>query len=329
MIPQSCRIAFLLLLTCAPLTAQPVRLSIPAFGQTAEVEVRDLRQDLATSAAKEALAEIHRVALAADPDSQRAGSLGALNQAAGSEGLAVDETAADLLVHSLQFCIWSRGIYGPLGGELRQFWRQRQPGGNDDAQSFSRALASANCDNLRAPANRDSIWTLAKGSRIEVPELATGFAVDQAAELLESQGITNAWVQIGDIQRAIGDGPSGEGWPVELPTFPGTEEPLDDIWLRDQSLVIARHVEGHYAEGHYIDQRNGRLASGTVALVVVSERAADTAGLAATLFAAGHRLGQRQLGALSPRPSVIWLLGQGEGRPLQATYRWSEIRQRH
>jgi thiamine biosynthesis lipoprotein len=290
-----------------------------------EVEVRDLRQDLATAAAKLALEEIHKMALAADPDATQPNSLGAVNRSAGGEAVAVDERVSELLVRGLQFCIWSKGAYGPMGGELRRFWQGRQPGSSDDAQAFSTALGSARCINLATPDGQGATWALASGSRLECQGLAEGLAVDRAMDILLAQGVSNAWVQVGAVHRALGGGPSGKGWPIELPSFSSTGEPLDNIWLQDQALVLASAKDRRY-----YDHRSGRPASGTLALVVVSPRASDASGLANTLFATGQRSGQRRLGTLSPRPSVLWVLGEDHhraGRPLEASYRWSEIKQ--
>ncbi len=158
-----------------------------------------------------------------------------------------------------------------------------------------------------------------------------GFALDQATQVLKQAGVTNAWLEIGGVWRGIGGGPEGEGWLAHLPPIPGTKEPMDRVWLRDQSLAIASiEPVGGQPSIRYIDQRTGVPTRGVVAVVAVTELAMDAEALAATLFIEGMRGGQMRLGALNPRPSVLWLLGQGKGTPLQSTYRWSELpRERH
>lgn len=74
-----------------------------------------------------------------------------------------------------------------------------------------------------------------------------------------------------------------------------------------------------------IDQRTGVPARGTVAVVVVADQAWDAEALSAALFILGRREGQLRLGGYNPRPSILWLLGEGESAPLESSYRWSEL----
>ena len=76
----------------------------------------------------------------------------------------------------------------------------------------------------------------------------------------------------------------------------------------------------------YWSQRTGRPAEGVVAVIAVSELGLDARGLATTMFVTGHLKGQFLLGQIRPHPSVRWLLGTGEGRPLITDFNWMEIR---
>ena len=65
-----------------------------------------------------------------------------------------------------------------------------------------------------------------------------------------------------------------------------------------------------------------------LAAVAVTELAVDAQGLAATMLILGPREGQLRMGTLRPRPSLLWFLGSGEGRPLLVDYRWSDVNRR-
>ncbi|MEO1365949.1 MAG: hypothetical protein AAFX50_02145, partial [Acidobacteriota bacterium] len=68
-----------------------------------------------------------------------------------------------------------------------------------------------------------------------------------------------------------------------------------------------------------------RQVHAVVAVTAVSELGVDAEALASTLFVVGYNQGQLLLGQLSPRPSVLWLLGQNSGTPLESRYRWSSL----
>ncbi len=314
-------------------TPQPLRMTIPAFGTDAEVEVRDLPPGPGEEAATAALHEIFQLAALSDPDGDAPGGVGALNKMAGQGRQTLDPRIAELLLRSLQFCIWSQGAYGPLGGELYRLWDSQQEERRRPSPTEVRdALGSAECNRVGLPgAGSEGPGTtgqLTAGSRVDLRGIARGFAVDRAIEILVSHGSQNALVEIGNVRRVMGGGPEGEGWLFTLPPAPGMYEPVDQVWLRDQAAVIyqARPEKGEPFQP-VIDQRTGVPGRGVITVVTVTIQAVDAEPLASILFIFGHRDGQMRLGTLDPRPAVYWLLGEDVELPLEASYRWSTVEQ--
>lgn len=327
-LPTSLLLAFL----ATPSPAEPVRLSVAAFGTSAEVEVRGLPRSEAEAAARQALEEIFAVSRLVDPEARLSGGIGALNAAAGQEEpLPLAQSVAEMLVRGIQLCIWSNGAHGPLGGELYRLWGED---GLPDPTDLRWALASADCSRLGLSGGESPAATVAAGSRIYPSWMARGLAIDRAVNRLRGLGVDNAWLEIGPVVRALGPGPDGHGWPLVLPPAAGSREPMAELWLEDQALAVVRApaepgrrpAAGWVAGPMPIDQRTGVPARGVVAVVVVIEKAWDAEALAASLFILGLREGQLRLGGYSPRPSILWLLGEGKGEPLTSTYHWSELR---
>ncbi len=308
--------------------ATPMRMAISVFGTSAEVEVRDLPAAEAAAAIESTLTEIFTIDRLTDPDGDEPGGVGELNRAAGKAPQSVDLRVADLLVRSLQFCIWSGGAYGPLGGGVYSLWEsgegsRPQPGDVRDAAGSAECnRLSLRSDNPDNPSSTTAV--LAAGSRIDLRGIARGFAVDRAVGILEQHGARNVWVEVGNVLRARGDGPEGRGWLATLAPIPGEEEPLDRLWIQDQALAVVG-IEMHEAAPGIIDQRTGVPSRGVYRVIAVTDLAVDVEPLVYALFVLGHREGHMRLGTLNPRPSVYWLLGQGVGQPLEATYRWSEL----
>jgi len=308
---------------------EPVRMATTAFGVSAEVEVRGLPRPAAEEALRAALEEIFEIGRLADPDAgELPGGFGALNAAAGRESRPIDERMAELLTAGLRICFWSHGAHGPLGGEIYRLWRD--PGEDrriPEPTELRWAVVGSDCSRLELAGDEAMAAVLGEGTRVDPVWMARGFALDRAARVLEEHGVENAWLEIGPVVRAMGSGPEGEGWPIALPPAPGDERPLDELWLRDQSLAVFTLDPGE-REGppELIDQRTGVPPRGVVTVAAVTERAMDAEALAATLFIMGLHEGQMRLGSLRPRPSIYWLLGEGIGDPLESTYRWSELR---
>lgn len=327
MLPQIASVVLSLTIATGAAHAQPLRMSIDAFGTSAEVEVRDLPRAEAEAAVRAALNEIHAISRLVDPEGKQSGGVGVVNQTAGRGPQPVDARLAELVLRGMQFCIWSGGAYGPLGRQLNRLWAEREDWRRPPPlDALRQAVGNAECARLNLRRGANPTIELTIGSGIDTLGIARGFAIDRAFEVLTQHGVNNAWVEIGNVWRAMGGGASGNGWLVTLPPVPGAQdkEPMDQLWLRDQALTILMAPEEQAVP--ILDQRTGVPASGVVTVVTVSELAADAQPLAMTLFILGHREGHMRLGTLEPRPSVFWLLGEGRGRPLEATYRWSELR---
>ena len=308
------------LLTTLLLASPPAgwRASADVFGETARVEVRDLEPAAAETALRAAMAELAAAETDAIALTVR------LNAAAGREPIPIAEAARVMLSRALDFCRWSAGAHGPLGGVLYELWQRSLP----SPAALTAAHETAGCDRLRLDPAAGTAQ-LGAGSRLDLRGFATGWAVDRAADVLREHGAANAWVRLGRVERGLGPGPSGNGWPTD-PDLPADWlTPLPPARLQDRSLAMAGREPALVIAGDrysvHLNLRNGRPATGVVATLAVSELAIDAQALAITMFVLGQREGMMRLGTLRPEPSVAWLLGSGDGPPLLTTHRWSAV----
>ncbi|MEM8996390.1 MAG: FAD:protein FMN transferase, partial [Acidobacteriota bacterium] len=232
-----------------------------------------------------------------------------------------DPRTFELLRRGLQLCLWSSGAFSPLGGGVYALWE----GGHPPALDLREAVTGAGCNLLQLAPEVPPRVSIPAASTLDLRGLSAGFAIDRAADVLLEAGIDNALVELGEIARALGGGPGGDGWLATIPGVAGTRDPLDRILLRDQSLATVRLARRGDGGPQLVDLRTGVRSSGVVAVTAVSELGVDAEALASTLFVVGYNQGQHLLGQLSPRPSVLWLLGQNSGTPLESRYRWSSL----
>jgi thiamine biosynthesis lipoprotein len=318
---------------------RPVRMAAAAFGRQAEIEVRDLAREPARAAIEAALgevAEVERLTRATPADTAAPAGLAALNAAAGQGPQSVDARLMPLLVRAQEFCFWSEGAHGPLGRSLYEVWGLRAPAADPPVplvppagERLEQAVATTRCDRLELSPSKGTA-ELAPESRLDLGGFAEGEAVDRAIAVLRQNGVTNAFVQIGTIQRAFGGGPDGRGWRIVLPRFPGMDRPAGRFFLRDRAAAILSIEEGPLKVAGqvmlpYLHQRKGLPATGVMGIATVTELAVDAQALAIAMVLTGPREGQLRLGSLRPQPSVLWFLGSGSGAPLQVDHRWGEI----
>ena len=345
--------------------AEPLTLTATAFGEPVSIEVRDLTADAAEAAMRAALDEIEAIerltargeetsepAVAAATTEagasgggpagvaggaatvKAAGSgggdatpadLARLNAAAGAGAQAADPRLVELLARAEDFCVWSRGAYGPLGGRLRN---GREGAATLHGDDLARAVASADCAKLKVDAKAGTV-ELAADSRLDLAGFAIGFAVDRAVALLHERNAGNGRVAVGPVQRAFGPGPGGNGWQASLPDPPRLVQPLTPVRLKDAALAVAAPGPnpGRPGEsrGQYLDLRTGQPATGVVAAAAVTELAVDAQALSVTMFITGSHEGPLRLATLRPTPAVLWLLGSGSGPPILTDYHWSQV----
>jgi len=316
-----------------------VRIESHAFGQPVVIEVvgaRDAAREAADRAADRMVELDRRVAEATDRLNGR-GSATAPAAGATEREVVVDREIADLLSRTLQFCEWSGGAHGPLGGVLGEHWRA--VGGNPTPPDVPRAaIASAACNHLAIDPESEGPQVrvrIAADSLLDLSGFAAGFAVDRAIDLLRQRGIDNARIRLGRIVRAIGDGPQagGEteaagppGWPTRLPTFEGYNGPLEELTLHDQALAVVWRADWPADHPLFVDQRTGEPPATAWATVVVSELAVDAQALGVSALVLGSREGRFRIAGLKPVPSVLWLQGAGQGRPLIMELNWTALR---
>lgn len=297
-----------------------------AFGEVAEVEILGLDAVAAEAAVRAAFEELARAEAAAGALVRRSAAA-----AGGPFTLAPDELA--LLQRAQGFCLWSEGTLSALGGELYRLWGLRAPvGGRPGPGQIDAALERGRCARLGLdPAGPSA--RLEGGAELDLFPFEAGWAVDRAIALLTARGVANARVSVGPAVRGLGAGPEGKGWPVYPPAVTAASGPLAPFYLRDRAAALLAAADPPLAvpgerASRYLDLRTGRPPSGRLLTAVVTDLAVDARALAQAMFALGPAPGQLFLGSLSPRPSVLWLVGGGDAEPVLAETNWSAVPKR-
>jgi FAD:protein FMN transferase len=308
--------------------AEPLTLEGSAFGRALHVEVpAGAGAEQALLAALRAIQDVERET---DPSQ---GALADLNASAGAAH-STPATLRSTLARALDFCRWSEGTNGPLGGELYVLWglRAARPALPDPQAVRQAATVAAACDGL-ALDDAKGTATLAAGVRLDLWGFAAGAALDRAVDALAARGVHDASLTLGAVQRGVGGGPGGRGWPlrVDVPQF--FRGFTDAVTLKDQSFAVAAANDppmraGGESYAPYLDMRTGRPVGGVLSTVTITQLALDAQALAATLFVTGTRRGGFLLGKLTPTPAALWAIGDGQAEPIVSDFRWGSRQRR-
>lgn len=159
----------------------------------------------------------------------------------------------------------------------------------------------------RAVSVRDDRIRLPAGAAITLNGIAQGYAADRARAALSDHGVTDAWIDAGELA------PLGDGWTA------GVQHPdRPDAWiarLRLDGRAVA--TSGDYAtRDHIVDPRSGRRARGRRSVTVLAPSAWLADALSTALMVGGD---VAAICARFPGTDALWVEQRDPGVVVRAT----------
>ncbi len=272
----------------------------------------------AAALAEEAFAEIARweaILSDYDPESE----LSRLNASAASGPFACSPELFAFLAEGASLAASTSGSFDPTVGALVDLYDVRGAGRWPPAGEVAAALGRTGYRRLEIDPSTRTARFLSQGMRLDPGAMGKGFALDAAAAILRAGGVEWALLDFGGQVLAVGAGPDGCGFPVEVASSGRSIPSRLEIRLRDASAATSANDErGRTPEGkplgHIFDPRTGEPARGVVSVTVV----APTATLADALSTALFVLGPGEGPALAERAGVKALYTVEESGVLRA-----------
>lgn len=185
-----------------------------------------------------------------------------------------------VLDYALGVSLISGNAYDPCAGALVNLWgfgaarRYDQPDFYAPADSDIKAIVD------RMDANRIELDDAGRkllqpgGVQLDFSSVAKGYAVDQLALSLETQGIRHYVVEVGGELRGAGVKPNGEPWWVALEGVPGDENEQPLVALHGPSVATSGDYRRYFdyrgqRVSHTLDPRTGYPIRNNVASVSV------------------------------------------------------------
>ncbi|MEN8169665.1 MAG: FAD:protein FMN transferase [Pseudomonadota bacterium] len=300
-------ISILLLLLCACSRApQSENYEIYVFGTLVTITMWGAEPD----ARDAAVAEITRTfqQMHHEWHAWKPGPLVEINQAItkGEKGIAVPPSIEVLISRSQRLYQQSDGLFNPAIGGLLQLWGfqsdGRPNGPPPGKQAIDRWVSGApGMDDISITDGQ--LTSINNTVQLDFGAFAKGVAVDQAIDILRTQGIDNAIVNGGGDLRAIGS-KNGSPWRVGI-RHPQGKGVLAALEVKgDESVFTSGNYE-RYREhegvryAHILDPRTGMPVEGITSVTVIHENGGVADAAATALVVAGveewHRIA-RQMG---------------------------------
>ncbi len=213
--------------------------------------------------------------------------LSRLNASASAAPVTCSEDLYAWLERTMEFARLTEGAFDPTAGALVDLYAIRSGGRWPAAAEIESARARVGISRVSLDRRGRTVRFLSEGVRLDPGAIGKGTALDAAGRILREGGADWALLDFGGQILAVGAGPGGAGFPVELPRG-GNGRGAEVIRLANASAATSSNSErGLEVEGrplgHIFDPRT-LLPAGSRGAVTVVAPTAETADALDTAF---------------------------------------------
>lgn len=241
----------------------------------------------------------------------------------------VDRRIIDLLLYAKEMYVLTDGKMNIAMGSVLSLWHDYRTAGLDDPSNaqlppndlLEKAALHTNIDDLVIDAEAGTVWIADPEMTLDVGAIAKGYAVEMAAQMLETRGISGYVINAGGNVRTIGTKPGGVKWIAGIENPEGTpmETSAGDyaayLALAGQSVVTSGSYQRYYAVNgknfhHIIDRDTLYPAEGFASVSIVCSNSARGDALSTALFCMPLESGLALVEAL-PDTEALWITDDG------------------
>ncbi|VUD53551.1 FAD:protein FMN transferase [Thalassocella blandensis] len=268
---------------------------------------------LATVAIARVMDEMQRIDATLSPYKEDS-ALSKVNRLAAKEAQALSDEFVFLIDKSLYFSRVSHGAFDITFASVGRYYdyRNKQQPSNKKREAL---LPAIDYHHLLLDKKAKTIRYLRPEVYIDLGGIAKGYAVDRAAGILASMGITHASISAGGDSRILGDR-RGRPWMVGIKNPRISEISPQDSVIRMPLENVAVSTSGDYeryfiddATGqrihHIINPKTGKSTHGVVSVTILGEHGVDTDPLSTTVFVLGVKKGLALINQLPGFDCVI------------------------
>ncbi|HLS27122.1 MAG TPA: FAD:protein FMN transferase [Opitutales bacterium] len=283
---------------------ESVRVARFAMGTRFEILLWGADKSFLRGAAEEALNEVERLERQLNLF-QPTSEVSRINRMAANGPVRVEPALFELLEEARKIWETTNGAFDLTVGPLMDCWGFR--GGNKKAPSpeeIESARKKVGFQHVELDRNARTIFFKQAGVSLDFGAIAKGWALDEAAMILQDHGIENALLHGGTSTiRGIGDAsPDAKGWKIAIQPPPPEVMPDEKPWpesfissviLFDEALSVSgiggRFLRrGSKIDGHVLDPRSGEPVRGPLLAGIRHRSATKSDALSTALLAGGE-----------------------------------------
>ena len=256
-----------------------------------EMAIHGAAEATLRAAAEEALEEIARLESMLSLY-QPTSEIAHINDRAASEPVPVSPELLTLLLRCRSLHAETGGAFDIAIAPLMRCWRfMNDTGSVPTEDAIARALACTGMQHVRLDEENCTVSLAKKGVTLDLGSIGKGYALEQAAALLEENEFENFLIHGGtSTVCAHGTQVDGTPWRIAVKHPDEGKPPLQIMDLQNESLSVSgiggkSFFDGEGNEqGHVIDPRTGRPSQAARVAAVICDSAAESDAWATALL---------------------------------------------
>ncbi len=220
----------------------------------------------------------------------------AINRRAACESVVVEPRLFALLERAIELFRATGGAFDISAGPLSKVWGfYRRQGRMPETTDVAEAIALVGSDQLVLDSEQRTIRFAQHGMELNLGAIGKGYALDRAAELLESSCVANFAIHGGNssvICHGHRNSAASPGWSIALrhPLKPDIR--LAEFRLENQALGTSGSGSQYFHHqgkryGHILDPRTGWPADKVLSATVIAPTAEQADALSTALYVLG------------------------------------------
>lgn len=279
-----------------PITTEPLSRTEFVLGTVATISIYDHQSEEILDLAAKKLYDLEDTLSINKVDTV----IDEINEQAGIAPVKVDADTFRVIEKGLAYSKLTDGAFDISVGPIVKLWNIGFPNARiPSSEEINTALPLVGFDKVVLNAEDSTVYLEEKGMQLDLGGIGKGYAADEIADLLRSQGVEHALIDLGGNLYTLGTKVDGSMWNI------GVQDPFNPrgkiigrLTTADQSIVTSgiyeRFIEdesGHKYH-HILDPKTGYPYENEIAgVTIVSKYSIDGDALSTSVFALGIEKG--------------------------------------
>jgi FAD:protein FMN transferase len=247
--------------------------------------------------------------------------LSGINREAAQHPVLVEPKLFGLIQDSLRVSEETDGAFDITVGPLLKAWgffrgQGRLPSG-DELASVMRRVGYRHV--TLDPARREVRFD-APGIELDLGAIAKGYALDRAAEILRSQGVSSALISSGTSSiYALGSPPGEAGWKISIRDPFDEKHVADTVRIKNYSLSVSGDYEKFFKlqgriYSHIFNPKTGRPVENMLSTAVLAPLGETSDALSTSFYVMGPQRSRAYLKRHANLDVIFYLPGSSKGK---------------